>query len=117
MEARALMCSVYVNEIATVEHFAPGRKKCSVYAHILLATYMNGAIPTRALPRLASACVGETALRGLNTYNIGLIKVKSMVTRGLLFQRKEIISQYIRARICERIILYLLTRIFNKKII
>lgn len=45
------MCLVYVNEIATVEHFAPGRKKCSVYAHILLAAYMNGAIPTRALPR------------------------------------------------------------------
>lgn len=36
------MCPVYVNEIATVEHFAPGRKKCSVYAHTLLAAYMNG---------------------------------------------------------------------------
>jgi len=40
---------------------------------------MNGAIPTRALPRLASARVGETALRGLKMYNIGLIKAKSTV--------------------------------------
>lgn len=79
------MCSVYVNEIATAEHFTPGRKKCSVYAHILFAAYMNGAIPTRALPRLASARVGETALRGLKTYNIGLIKAKSTVTLALRY--------------------------------
>lgn len=40
--SRAPVCPVYVNEIATVEHFVPGRKKCSVHAHILLAAYMNG---------------------------------------------------------------------------
>lgn len=79
------MCPVYVNEIATVEHFAPGRKKCGVYAHILLAAYMNGAIPTRASPRLASARVGETALRELKTYNIGLIKAKSTVTSAVRY--------------------------------
>lgn len=57
---------------------------------------MNGAIPTRALLGLASARVGETALRGLKTYNIGLIKAKSTGYAGeaaLLFQRKEIISR------------------------
>lgn len=53
---------VCVNEIATVEHFAPGRKKCSVYAHILLVAYVNGAILTRALLKLASTHIGETAL-------------------------------------------------------
>lgn len=66
-----------MNEIATVGHFAPGRKKCSVYAHILLVTYVNGAILIRALLKLAYARIGETVLTW--TENVQYLSNKSKI--------------------------------------
>lgn len=68
---------VCANEIATVEHFAPGRKKCSVHAHILLVAYVNGAILTRALLKLASSHIGEAALT--RTENVQYLSNKSKI--------------------------------------
>lgn len=75
--------AICVYEIATVEHFAPDRKKRSVYAHVLFVGVLEWRdTDTRFTEtRILSA---KLLLRGLKTYNIYLIKAKSSYIPVLL---------------------------------